>query len=141
MEHHRKLERLYAASPVNAWFAPTIRVSEGRAEVRLPIRPDFHHAAGAAHGTFYFKAMDDAAFFAANSIVRDVLVLTAKFSVELLRPISTGEMRAEAEVTGEDARRIYCKVALFDSAEQLIGRGEGEFARSKMPLSPEVHYR
>ena len=48
--YFEQLERLYAASPINAWFAPTLRVGEGEAEVRLPLRPDFHHAAGAVHG-------------------------------------------------------------------------------------------
>jgi len=141
MEHFRKLERMYASAPINKWFAPKLRVEQGKAEVRIPLRPDFHHAAGAAHGTLYFKAMDDATFFAANSTVEDVFVLTAKFELELLRPVATGEMCAKAHVTGEDERRIYCSVDLFDSEDQLIGRGKGEFARSKMPLTPEVHYR
>jgi acyl-coenzyme A thioesterase PaaI-like protein len=141
MEHFRKLERMYAAAPINDWFAPQLKVGQGEAEVRIPLRPDFHHAAGAAHGTLYFKAMDDATFFAANSIVEDFFVLTAKFELELLRPVAAGEMYAKARVTGEDDRRIYCQASLYDSEEQLIGRGNGEFARSKMPLTPDVHYR
>tara|TARA_B100000674_G_scaffold377074_1_gene319572 strand:- start:458 stop:883 length:426 start_codon:yes stop_codon:yes gene_type:complete len=141
MEHFRKLERMYASAPVNAHFAPILRVGQGEASVRIPLRPDFYHSAGAVHGSVYFKAMDDAAFFAANSLVSDFFVLTAKFEVELLRPVSIGEMCARAEVTGEDERRIYCAVSLYDSEDQLIGRGRGEFARSKMPLTPKVHYR
>jgi acyl-coenzyme A thioesterase PaaI-like protein len=141
MEHFRKLERMYAAAPINEWFAPHLKVGQGEAEVRIPLRPDFHHAAGAAHGTLYFKAMDDATFFAANSIVENFFVLTAKFELELLRPVAVGEMCAKARVTGEDERRIYCEASLFDSEEQLIGRGKGEFARSKMALTPDVHYR
>ena len=49
MEHFRKLERMYAAAPINAWFAPKLTVGQGEAEVRILLRPDFHHAAGAAH--------------------------------------------------------------------------------------------
>ena len=141
MEHYRKLERMYDAAPINDWFAPVLKVGDGQAEVRIPLRPDFHHAAGAVHGALYFKAMDDATFFAANSIVEDFFVLTAKFELELLRPVATGEICAKARVTSEDERRIYCGVELFDSEDKLIGRGKGEFARSKMPLTPEVHYR
>ena len=141
MEHFRKLERMYASAPVNKHFAPVLRVEQGEASVRIPLRPDFHHSAGAVHGSLYFKAMDDAAFFAANSLVEEFFVLTAKFEVELLRPVSDGDMCAKAHVTGEDERRIYCAVDLFNSEEQLIGRGKGEFARSKMPLTPDVHYR
>lgn len=141
MEHFRKLERMYAAAPINAWFAPKLTVGQGEAEVRILLRPDFHHAAGAAHGTLYFKAMDDATFFAANSLVEGFFVLTAKFELELLRPVVDGEICAKARVVGEDDRRITCEAKLFDSQDQLIGKGEGEFARSKMPLTPEVHYR
>jgi len=141
MEHFRKLERMYAAAPVNGWFAPTLTVGQGEAEVRIPLRPDFHHSAGAAHGTLYFKAMDDAAFFAANSLVEGFFVLTAKFELELLRPVSSGEICAKARVVNEDERRITCEAKLFDSEGQLIGKGHGEFARSKMPLTPEVHDR
>ena len=34
------------------------------------------HAAGAGHGTIYFKMLDDAAFYAANSMVEEQFVLT-----------------------------------------------------------------
>jgi acyl-coenzyme A thioesterase PaaI-like protein len=37
-------------------------VDEGYAEVVIPVRQDLLHAAGAAHGAVYFKALDDAAF-------------------------------------------------------------------------------
>ena len=107
MEHYRKLERMYDAAPINEWFAPTLTVADGRAEVRIALRSEFHHAAGAVHGALYFKAMDDATFFAANSIVEGFFVLTAKFELELLRPVATGEMCARARVTGEDDRRVY----------------------------------
>jgi acyl-coenzyme A thioesterase PaaI-like protein len=36
-----------------------------------------HHSIHAVHGSVYFKALDDAAFFAVNSLVEDVFVLTA----------------------------------------------------------------
>jgi hypothetical protein len=50
-EHYRKLERMYASGPVNEYFAPTMRVSQGRAEVIIPVRPEFFHAAAAVHGS------------------------------------------------------------------------------------------
>ena len=34
------------------------------------------HTAGAAHGTLFFKMLDDAAFYAANSLVTDRFLLT-----------------------------------------------------------------
>ncbi len=61
MEHYRKLERMYLAAPINAFFQPKLHIEEGWAEVRIQVRPDFHHTLGAMHGAVYFKAMDDAA--------------------------------------------------------------------------------
>ncbi len=63
-EHFRKLERMYSLAPINRYFNPKILVDAGYAEICIPIRPEFHHAANAVHGSVYFKAMDDAAFFA-----------------------------------------------------------------------------
>ncbi|MFN8583326.1 MAG: hypothetical protein U0163_20415 [Gemmatimonadaceae bacterium] len=74
--HFHRLERMYLAAPINRFFEPAITISDGRAEVRFTVRPDFHHAAHAMHGSVYFKALDDAAFFAVNSAVTDVFVLT-----------------------------------------------------------------
>ena len=79
MEHHRKLERMYAAAPINEYFKPRLRIGDGEAEIRIVVRDDFHHSAGAMHGVVYFKALDDSTFFAANSIVEDCFVLTAHF--------------------------------------------------------------
>ena len=139
-EHFRKLERMYAPGPINVFFRPSLRVGHGEAEVRIPVRPEFHHSAGAVHGAVYFKALDDATFFAASSLVTDVFVLTARFEIEFLRPVVEGEVRAVARVVDASGRRIVVQGELHDAAGEVIGRGRGEFARSKTPLGPSVHY-
>jgi uncharacterized protein (TIGR00369 family) len=140
MSHLRKLEQMYAHAPINEYFAPQLTISEGNAEIRIQVRPDFHHAAGAMHGVIYFKALDDATYFAANSIVDDVFVLTARFEIEFLRPVSSGEVRATGQVTGDDGHRIQATGELFDDNGKLVGRGIGHFARSLVPLSEGAHY-
>src|SRR4029453_13536929 len=87
-EHFRKLERAYASAPVTRWYGTTIHIDDGSAGVRGAVRPEFHHAAHGVHGSVYFRVLDDAAFFAANSLVTDVLVLTASFTVHFVRPVS-----------------------------------------------------
>jgi len=139
-EHHRRLERLYAAAPINRYFEPALRISEGRAEVTIPVKPEFFHAAGAVHGSVYFKALDDAAFFAANSLVFDVFVLTASFNVYLTRPISEGEIRASGAVVHRSTNLIVAESVLLDSGERQIARGSGTFMRSRIPLTPEIGY-
>ena len=93
-EHYRKLEHMYLAAPINAFYSPGIRISHGEAEITIPVKPEFFHAADAVHGSVYFKLLDDAAFFAVNSRVRDVFVLTVSFTVHFARPVASGEMRA-----------------------------------------------
>jgi uncharacterized protein (TIGR00369 family) len=140
MEHYRKLEHLYSVAPVNQWYEPELHIEEGRSELRMELRPDYHHSAGAVHGSVYFKALDDATFFAANSLVEAYFVLTAKFEIEFLRPVSSGELRAIAQVTDKNDKRIFAEGRLYDSDGQLIGRGKGSFAISKIALTPDVGY-
>lgn len=139
-EHYRKLERMYGAAPVNAFFSPRLTVSEGQSEVIIPIHQKLFHAGGAVHGAVYFKAMDDAAFFAANSLVEDSFMLTSSFTVYFLRPISGGEMRAVGRVVHRTRRQFIADAELADSEGNPIGCGSGVFVRSNMRLSPELGY-
>jgi uncharacterized protein (TIGR00369 family) len=139
-EHFRKLERMYHGAPINRFYEPVIRISEGRAEITMPMRPDFFHAANAVHGSVYFKALDDSAFFAANSLVSDVFVLTVTYTVYFTRPISEGEMRARGRVVHRSKNLIIADAELMDSSDRQIARGSGTFMRSQIALSPAIGY-
>jgi uncharacterized protein (TIGR00369 family) len=131
---------MYASAPTNEYFAPTMCVSQGRAEIVIRVRPEFFHAAGAVHGAVYFKALDDAAFFAANSLVEDVFLLTVSFNLYLTRPISEGEMRATGRVVHSSRRLLVAESELRDSHGKEIARGSGTFMRSGIVLEPELGY-
>ena len=139
-EHYRKLECMYASAPCNKYYAPTIHVSNGHTELIIPVRRDFFHSAGAVHGAMYFKALDDAAFFAVSSLVDDVIVLTVSFNIHLTRPISEGNMKSIGRVVHHSQRVFVAESEVVDSKGRMIARGSGTFMRSKIPLSPEVHY-
>ena len=139
-DHWRKLERMYDSSPLNAFIRPKLTVGEGTAEVVIPVRPDLFHAAGALHGSIYFKALDDSAFFAVNSLVEEVFVLTASFTVYLLRPVSEGELRARGRVVHRSSRLYLAESEVVDSAGRLVARGSGTFMRSRMPLTSDIGY-
>ncbi|HEV7241639.1 MAG TPA: PaaI family thioesterase [Thermoanaerobaculia bacterium] len=140
-EHYRKLERMYASAPINEYFRPVLTVSEGAAEVLIPIRPDFFHAAGAVHGSVYFKALDDAAFFAVNSLVPDVFVLTVTYNIYLTRPVSEGTLRASGRVVSRSRQLFVAEAELLDDRGKPVGRGSGSFMKSTIALSEEVGYR
>jgi uncharacterized protein (TIGR00369 family) len=141
MDHFRRLERMYHAAPINEYFAPKLHIPEaGVAELRIAIRPDFHHAARAAHGAVYFKALDDATFFATNSIVEDVFVLTVSFNLYLTRPVSEGEVVARARVVSRSRRLYLAEGTLEDARGREIARGSGVFMPSTIALADIDRY-
>ena len=138
--HFAKLVEMYRVAPINRFFQPRLVIEAGHAEVCIDVREDFHHSAGAMHGSVYFKALDDATFFAAQSLESEVFVLTAHFEIDLLRPVVSGEIRAVAQVEEDGGRRLVAKGELFDSSGALLARGSGQFARGRTVLDPSVGY-
>lgn len=133
--HFRGLERMYlTAASINEYFRPEIRVAEGTAEIRIPVRPKFFHAAGAVHGSVYFKAMDDASFFAANSVVEDVFVLTTSFNLHIMRPVTEGTLIARGSLVSATKRLLIADAELRDDRNRLIARGTGSFMKSRIRL-------
>ena len=134
------LFRSYASAPINDFFQPVMRVSEGQAVVTTKVRRDFFHAANAVHGAFYFKMLDDAAFFAVNSLVTDTFVLTVSLNAYLVRPVAEGEVQAVGRVVHRSRRLYVAESQLVDSGGREIARGSGTFVPSDIPLSPEIGY-
>lgn len=131
---------MYAGAPINLYFKPKLTIlSAGNAKIEMTLREDFFHAAHAVHGSVYFKALDDATFFAVQSMEPEKFVLTASFQTELLAPMTTGDIIAIAAVTEVGEKRILAEADLFYNGK-LAARGKGTFARSKISLSPAVGY-
>lgn len=139
--HYRRLEQMYYSAPFNQYFQPKLTITKGKAKLVIPIGPTLHHAAHAAHGSVYFKAMDDAAFFACSSLVDDVFILTTNFTVYFLKPIIAGEMIAHGEVTDVTKKMFLAQSVVTNAAGEIVGRGSGSFVRSKTPLSEKLGYR
>lgn len=133
-EHFRRLERMYHAARINEYFRPQMTVADGQAEVTVPVRSDFFHAANAIHGAIYFKAMDDAAFFAVQSLVTDAFIVTVSFNVYLTRPVSDGTLRCVGRVVHRSKQLFLAESELFNG-EKVVGRGSGSFMRSAILLS------
>jgi len=140
-EHFRRLERMYLSAPINKFYPPEIHIGEGKADVTISVRTDFFHAANAVHGAVYFKLLDDSSFFAANSLVEDVFVLTVSYNVYFTRPISEGVMKATGKVVQASKRLIIAESVIVDSEEREIARGSGTFMPGKNPLTEEIGYK
>ena len=104
------------------------------------VSADCFHAAGAAHGTIYFKMLDDAAFYAANTLVTDRFLLTTSFNLQFLRPIREGQVIAEGRWISGRKRVFVAESRLIDSDGEEIGRGTGTFMRSHIALAGLAGY-
>lgn len=139
-EHHRRLERMYRGAPVNRWYDPEIRIGDGAAEIRIRVREEFTHPVGGVHGSVYFKALDDAAYFAVSSRVEETFILTASFTVHFLAPVSSGEIRAEGRILHRAGRSFLAEAELRDGDGRLVGHGVGTFLPGRTPLEEVEGY-
>jgi uncharacterized protein (TIGR00369 family) len=138
--HYRSLETMYKAAPVNAFYLPEIYVADAESEISIEVSEKLFHSARAVHGSVYFKMLDDAAFFAANSLEPDYFVLTTSFTTYLMRPVSEGRLRSVGKVVNRTKTQFIAESVVYDSAGNEIGRGNGVFVRSKMRLSDAMGY-
>jgi uncharacterized protein (TIGR00369 family) len=138
--HYRKLENMMHSAPIVRLVGARIRIDEGTAEITVPVDEKLFHAAGSLHGAVYFLALDNAAFFAANSMVEDVFVLTVSFNIYLIRPVSAGTVRAVGRVANSTRTQFIAESILYDSEDREIARGSGIFVRSRIRLTPEIGY-
>ena len=134
--HFRALESLYAAAPINRLFPSRLEIVEpGVARIRFQLDQSHFHAAGAVHGTSYFKMLDDAAFYAANSLVTDRFLLTTAFNLLFTRPLKAGEVIAEGRWVSGRRRVFVADARLIDGEGEEAARGTGTFMRSQIPLA------
>ena len=140
--HYRALESLYGQAPINRLFESRLEiVASGVARIHFTIDERHYHAAGAAHGTTYFKMLDDAAFYAANSLVTDRFLLTTQFNLLFTRPLSAGPVVAEGRWISGKRRVFVADARLIDAAGEEAARGTGTFMRSRIPLAGLPGYR
>ena len=134
--HFRALEALYARAPINRFFESSLEIAEsGVARIRFTLDERHFHAGGAAHGTSYFKMLDDAAFYACNSLVSDRFLLTTAFNLLLTKPLGPGPVIAEGRWISGRRRVFVGEARLIDAEGEEAARGTGTFMRSRIALA------
>lgn len=134
--HFRALESLYRVAPVNRICPSDLSIlASGEARITFEVMPELFHAAGALHGTLYFKMLDDAAFYAANSRVTDRFLLTTAFNLLFTRPLRSGVVVAHGRWVSGHRRVLVADARLVDATGEEVARGTGTFMRSRYPLS------
>lgn len=140
--HLRGLEKLYDSAPVNRLFESRLTLLEaGQSRIDFNVTAAAFHAAGAAHGTLYFKMLDDAAFYAANGLVTDRFLLTTAFNLHFTRPMREGPMVAEGKWISGKRRVFIAEARIVDADGEECARGTGTFLRSHIALSGLDGYR
>jgi len=134
--HLAALEALYASAPINRLFESRLELATpGESRIHFTVARSAFHAAGAAHGTLYFKMLDDAAFYAANSLVSDRFLLTTAFNLHFTRPMREGPMVAEGKWISGKRRVFVAEARIVDADGEECARGTGTFLRSHIALS------
>ena len=134
--HFRRLESLYGSAPVNRQFKSQLEIlAPGHSRIRFKVEEGSFHAAGAAHGTLYFKMLDDAAFYAANSLISDRFLLTTAFNLHFTRPMRAGEAIAEGRWISGRRRVMIADAHIVGPDGEEAARGTGTFLRSHISLS------
>ena len=141
--HHRKLERMYLEANIQKemYESTQIQISSKQATITLDLEEKYFHALGAIHGSVYFKMLDDAAFFAVNSVVTDRFVLTTNFNINLVRPASKGRLTATGELQFQSRNLFIAHASLKDEQGKEIGFGTGHFMKSQIELTEGIGYR
>ena len=140
--HLRALEALYASAPINRLFESRIELPQaGESRIRFTVRDAMFHAANAAHGTLYFKMLDDAAFYAANGLVSDRFLLTTAFNLHFTKPLTSGVAVAVGRWTCARRRVFVAEARITDSTGEECARGTGTFLRSHIALTSLAGYR
>ena len=85
--------------------------------------------------------LDDAAFYAANSLVTDRFLLTTAFNLLLTRPLREGPVVAEGRWISGQRRVLIADARLIDAEGEEVARGTGTFMRSRIPLASLPGYR
>jgi acyl-coenzyme A thioesterase PaaI-like protein len=125
--HCRKLESMYLAAPCNQYYEPGIRISEGEAEVVIPVQEEFLDATGSVHGSVFHRAMRE-------------LVSSTDFHIQLTGAIAEGELIARGRVIGVAEDHCLAEAVVLDAGGGELGRGTGIFVKTETSPSSELGY-
>ena len=140
--HYRALEKMYqSSSSVKDWVpVDSMIIEQGKCTIKAPVRDTYFHALNAIHGATYFKLLDDSSFFAVNSLVSDVFVLTTSFNISIIRPVQSGQITAVGSARFAGKNLFIAESTLYDENNKEVAFGSGHFMKSRVELSPDIGY-
>ena len=131
--HHRRCAKMYRNAPVNATerFGSRVKLAHRKAVVTMPAKTEYSHSAHALHGVNYFKMLDDACFFAAQSTNSSNFVVTTSFTTYITRPVvasnEISHLISEGVVTSASKSLVLAEAVMRLPDGTEVGRGSGTF--------------
>jgi acyl-coenzyme A thioesterase PaaI-like protein len=139
-DHMERLALMYERAPINALYRPLISLAPSQARIAMDAAPQFWHAAGALHGSFYFKGLDDAAWFAAATMEPKYFLVTTAFTTYITRPMSSGRMTIRGQMVSSNRTQFIAEAVAFDADDHEVARASGILVRSKVELASVPAY-
>ena len=142
-EHYIKLQNMYLSGSINKELYDTVQieVSQEEAKISMQVEPKYFHAGNSLHGSVYFKMLDDAAYFAVNSIIFDSFVYTTSFHIQILRPVKNGTITAVGTLQFKSKTLFIADAVLYDEKNREVARGSGNFMKSGIALNNAIGYK
>lgn len=134
--HYQRLEKLYHSANIQDFIDGShLKVQHQTAEITLPVQPKYNHGANAMHGALYFKLLDDAAYFAVASVVQDVFIVTSSFQINLVRPVTSGKIKAVGKLRTIGKNLFIAEATLYNEKGKEVAFGTGQFMKTTQPLN------
>ena len=128
--------RILASQPFSVLVgAELLRLGDGRAVLRIPIRAELKQQHGFVHGGVVSYAADNALTFAGGSVL-GTGVVTSEFKINYLRPARGDSLVARATVVHCGRTQAVCRCDIFASeqgAERLCATAQGTIAKLAAP--------
>ena len=136
MQSFEPIVNMYHNAPINGIYEPYLTIKEvGQASIKYTVNNDHFHAGGYLHGSAIFKLLDDAAFFAAQSLESKHFVVTANYNSHFIRPINDGVLMGYGTVIESTKTQIFADSHIENEDGKIIARGSGIFMKSTIEIA------
>ena len=125
-------KRVLASQPFSVLLgAELLSLTEGSAELKIPIRADLQQQNGFVHGGVISYAADNALTYAGGSVLGPAVV-TSEFKINYVRPAKGEFLLARATVIYCGSNQAVCRCDVFVSnqgAESLCAAAQGTIGK------------
>ena len=136
MTSFSNLVNMYHNAPINNSYKPSLVIEqEGHAIITYCVNNAHFHSGHYLHGSAIFKLLDDAAFFAAQSIEPDYFITTASFNSHFIRPVNEGIITGFGTVIEATKTQIFADSYIKNETGKIIAKGNGVFMKSSIDMA------